>query len=392
MERKVNHHSVYDSAVDFYDRIATYEGLRQNCEIENISAPQLIAELQKICISIADHIKAVTGGNVSVTRMTLFFKQDENQKLWFQFCSCLKIFDLSLEEKEHLSYKPKELELTVPAHAKTKIFSKYVKYFEMTENRVLCVGCNTLMRKEVLYPIALRMVLKCYEQDNPEPEYISKETERDRNNISVDQMGHLIPPILKRMNPNLKYEKYLELKQDPYWGHQDIKLCESCYLHYTKFLLDPPRKKLSPYPKPNSTSPPSSDAISRTDSFKPTRTILKRRILPQTAFHSSRSMPKLKPDSKPPTRCTTTTSTPKELLSPSALTASRAMTIYRSSEKLPSLSSYNSLGALLIPTNYKKSKPQSRYRLNERASPTRPEFLLETISCIKSRLLDLENC
>lgn len=395
MERRVNQNYVHDSNVDFYDRIVTYEGLDYNCQVEGISAPQLIAEIQKICLSIADHIKAVTGGNVSITRMTLFFKQDENEKLWFQFCSSLKIFDLSLEEKEHLSYKPKELELAVPSNAKTKYFPKYGKYFEMTYNRNLCVGCNTLIRKELLYSISLRMVLSCYDHEDPEPKHLSTQTDTKQLNLSIDEMDYAIPTILKRMSPNLTYHKYLELKQDPYWGHQDLQVCDNCYLHYTSFFIDPPNKKVPTSPSRMPTHYPQSQfpsaMISPKDTLRSSKFILKKRKSPQTAIQSTRSNPILTlKHSKLPTRCTTTSSTPKGFISPSALSTTRAMSIYRSHEKLPRLSRCISLAGSVVPSTRSETRCLGT-RINGIASQTKTEFLLETISSIKSRLLDLEN-
>lgn len=43
--------------------------------------------------------------------------------------------------------------------------------FEMKANRVLCVGCNTLIRKEMFYKIQLQMVIQCYARRNADPPY-----------------------------------------------------------------------------------------------------------------------------------------------------------------------------------------------------------------------------
>ena len=47
-------------------------------------------------IKIVTHISKITGGNVSIQKMVLYFKLDDLNRLWLCFCTGLKLKDVSL--------------------------------------------------------------------------------------------------------------------------------------------------------------------------------------------------------------------------------------------------------------------------------------------------------
>lgn len=53
----------------------------------------LANEIEKICLNIVKHIADVSGGNVQISRMTLYFKNDVDNRLWLLFCSRLRVRD-----------------------------------------------------------------------------------------------------------------------------------------------------------------------------------------------------------------------------------------------------------------------------------------------------------
>jgi len=93
LERRLNVHRLQDSSVDFYDRLATYEGLEFNSQPESLAVPQVVADIQKICGAVVEHIRVVSGGNVAVTRLVLYLKQDANDRLWLLYCGGVQIYD-----------------------------------------------------------------------------------------------------------------------------------------------------------------------------------------------------------------------------------------------------------------------------------------------------------
>ncbi|CAG9311958.1 unnamed protein product [Blepharisma stoltei] len=247
LEKRTNIHKLDDPKMEFYDKLVTYEGLEHNSKIDSLSAPWLVEEVQRICLGIVDHIKAVTGGNVTVARMTLFFKQDADDLLWLQFCSSLKVFDLTRSNKEN-EKMPQELILMISSLATEKKVKSSCKFSEMRKNRELCVGCNHLVRSEYMHNISLRLVLKFSEIGNEPPDQVNDETALVLNESSEDKCN-LVPNVLRRLNPLLTNTKYEEMKKDPSWGAQEIKVCEDCYLHYTSFYAES-KKKLPPRIKP----------------------------------------------------------------------------------------------------------------------------------------------
>ena len=47
--------------------------------------------IEETCVNIVKHIQDVSGGNLQVQRMVLFFKHADKNRLWLMFCSGLKI-------------------------------------------------------------------------------------------------------------------------------------------------------------------------------------------------------------------------------------------------------------------------------------------------------------
>ncbi|CAG9334959.1 unnamed protein product [Blepharisma stoltei] len=250
LEKRTNLHSIDDPKIDFYDKLVTYEGLEHNSKIDSLSSPWLVEEIQKTCLGIVDHIKAVTGGNVTVTRMTLFFKQDCDDLIWFQFCSSLKVLDLTKQKKDNCKVSH-ELILTISNIANEKKIKSTCKFSELRKNRELCIGCDHLVRREYMYKILLKLVLK-YSDAGKDPQSKNIAEHSLVNNDGSEDACDLVPIVLRRLNPALTNAKYEELKKDPLWLFQEVKVCEDCYLQYTNFYAEP--KKLSPLkPKPHKT-------------------------------------------------------------------------------------------------------------------------------------------
>lgn len=238
IERRTNKYKLDDLKVDFYEKLITYEGMEHNSVIEPVTAPWIIAEIQKICVHIAAHVTAVTGGNVTVTRMVLFFKQDKQDKLWLMYCSALKVMDLSVSEFDQ-PVEFQELEVTVPKHIVLKKLPLDTKGFEVRKNRTLCVGCNYLTRDSMMYEIPLNTVVEFFEKGKtlPNQGVSARDSSRDSENKS-DQ----VPKVLIRLNKSVTNNKYEEMKKDPTWDHLQIKVCQDCFLHFTQVYSLPKTK------------------------------------------------------------------------------------------------------------------------------------------------------
>jgi len=62
--------------IPLYDRLVTFEGAEHLCISDSISSPLLAQDLEQTCVNIVKHIQDVSGGNIQLQRMVLFFKLD----------------------------------------------------------------------------------------------------------------------------------------------------------------------------------------------------------------------------------------------------------------------------------------------------------------------------
>jgi hypothetical protein len=74
-----------------HDRLSTFEGPEYLAIQDSILSPILSADLEQVCINIVKHIQDISGGNIQISRMVLYFKLDGNNQLWLLFCTSLKI-------------------------------------------------------------------------------------------------------------------------------------------------------------------------------------------------------------------------------------------------------------------------------------------------------------
>jgi hypothetical protein len=44
-------------------------------------------------VNIVKHIQEVSGGNIQIIRMVLYFKIDEENRIWLLFCTGIKVRD-----------------------------------------------------------------------------------------------------------------------------------------------------------------------------------------------------------------------------------------------------------------------------------------------------------
>lgn len=235
LERRVNKNKLDDNKIEFYDKLVTYEGDEYNSNIEPVTSPWIINELQKICVGIAGHIAAVTGGNVTITRMVLFFKQDKHDKIWFMYCTALKVMDLTLSEFDQ-PIDWQELEVKLPAYITSKKLPVGSKGYEINKNRTLCIGCNYLIKENMVYDISLKTVVEFFEtgKELPKQGLSVRENDKDTQNHS-----DLVPKVLKRLNKKINNSKYEEMIKDPTWDYLKIKVCQDCFLHFTQTYTVP---------------------------------------------------------------------------------------------------------------------------------------------------------
>jgi hypothetical protein len=178
--------------------------------------------------------------------MILFFKHDENDRLWLMYCSALKVMDLNDEEADH-PLEWEELEVTIPKQIFQEKLPLCIKGSEIKKNRKLCVGCNYLTRDSQMYDIPLNLVVKFFVFSVNLPQQgesvrNNRLSERETNEKSQDK----VPKVIRRLNRGITNAKYKEMLKDPAWEHMQVKVCQDCFLHFTQVYSNPESYKEAP--------------------------------------------------------------------------------------------------------------------------------------------------
>lgn len=90
---KTNKNQFTNNKLLLADRISTFEGGQYLVEINCVTSDMSKRNIEIVCNNISEHIVQVSGGNIQITWMTLYFKVDPQGHLWFQFCSRVKVRD-----------------------------------------------------------------------------------------------------------------------------------------------------------------------------------------------------------------------------------------------------------------------------------------------------------
>lgn len=90
VERRTCKAKLNDPRVPLLDRVRTWEGPIWLCDQQQITGTVMTSQITRLCNNVADHIHDVSRGGVKVLRMSLFFKVDEQNRIWLTHCSTLK--------------------------------------------------------------------------------------------------------------------------------------------------------------------------------------------------------------------------------------------------------------------------------------------------------------
>lgn len=93
LERRVNNCNLNDRKFDMYERAATYEGAEDQSQLAPVTAKKLVQDLQAICNSIVQHIAVTSPHHLRISRMVCNFKLDAHERIWFLWCSSLRLMD-----------------------------------------------------------------------------------------------------------------------------------------------------------------------------------------------------------------------------------------------------------------------------------------------------------
>lgn len=265
MTKKTNIHLLDNPKLPIMNRIATFEGPEHFSNTESVASPIVASELETLCNRIVSHVSTVTSGSIQICRMVLYFKMDEENRLWLMYCTSLKFREKSLsisdfqaleslfpskrkEGKESprlliRTYQGKKVE-----HNPNKKKAMYhIENDRESQDPSVCFNCDKTHEIE-LYDIKLGYVLKFHEE-NPAYEtgnLILKLIKKKRGESNEQQQEEesdiphdsRIPEVMYKLYPLLKYEKYKELRKNREQMEYLVRVCEDCYLRLTLGLIN----------------------------------------------------------------------------------------------------------------------------------------------------------
>ena len=90
-EKCSNIRKITDTKYDIYERAVTYDGEEFQTKTEPLKGSNLPDRIEKIGMSIANHVSNITLEKIKIVRMILNFKIDKKDRIIFLWCSSLRI-------------------------------------------------------------------------------------------------------------------------------------------------------------------------------------------------------------------------------------------------------------------------------------------------------------
>jgi len=255
--RKTNINEINNIKIPLINRLTTFEGPEHLSLADNIPSPLLGSELEQSCETIVRHIKHVTNGNQLVSKMVLYFKLDEKNRLWLLFCTELRFKNQGSPTNKVFKKKqarPLSPVLSVAAKKEEKMFKNVMKPEYLLDDQMnildplLCLKCEN---DGLLYDIKIRMMLEYEEKIKQNASRVDNDLMQSDlfqngggNGEEFDMFkkekagANKIPSILKRLYPNISVERYNKLKSNVSFMNMEVKVCENCYLETTAKILE----------------------------------------------------------------------------------------------------------------------------------------------------------
>ncbi|KAM3128080.1 hypothetical protein pb186bvf_019843 [Paramecium bursaria] len=250
LSRKTNINDLKNAKINIEERLSTFEGPEHLSIADSIASPILSADIEQICLNIVKHIQDVSGGNIQISRMVLFFKIDEKNRLWLLFSSGVKVRQKFINE-ETLADMPKNRDrimspiMILQSQPKRVQFPKFSVDTQgmVSSNSMICNNCSS---QGDLYELQLSQYIEAYDQGvlDEESKLIRQKMLKQpvqKSEIEDDyyvESSINIPGIILKMWGKMDPEKYNNLKLNPSFMQIKVKFCLECYLMFTKIQVE----------------------------------------------------------------------------------------------------------------------------------------------------------
>eukprot|EP00746_Dinoflagellata_sp_MGD_P132261 gnl/MRDRNA2_/MRDRNA2_65999_c0_seq1.p1 gnl/MRDRNA2_/MRDRNA2_65999_c0~~gnl/MRDRNA2_/MRDRNA2_65999_c0_seq1.p1 ORF type:complete len:848 (+),score=129.61 gnl/MRDRNA2_/MRDRNA2_65999_c0_seq1:426-2969(+) len=241
LERRMNKNRVADTRCDIYERAVTYEGpdfLSTTAPIRGATLPNAV---HTIAHAIIQHVTAVTGDEVKITRMALNFKVDPNGRLCFLFASSIRLRD---EKSRPLggsasvtnadaTNKPLEVGavFAVPSHVRftgTSTVSQPATF----QRTCSCPVCQVPVEEQGLYEVFYK-VLIAYEEELHRNGRVLRGAGDVTGSSGISNQAFAVPEVIRRLHPRITEADFAKYKSDPIFLFKSASVCEGCFVTFS---------------------------------------------------------------------------------------------------------------------------------------------------------------
>lgn len=265
LERRVNVHKLYDNRFGLYERAVTFEGADYHSNTDPVRGSILAGDIQRVCEKIVDHVAEVSFHKYRISRMALNFKVDGQDRVWFLWCSSLR---LRCTENSTIRSNPLSIETGIQVPS----FVSMSSMAQITSSHVVqtakCASCGTVVGSSMTSDVLYKAIVTHFEHvleymysitgdsksiqwppdrkiieaggnvgfgilNHIESRYGRKETYMI-SNLSIEVT---IPPAIRFLHPTLTDTDFMRYKKDPIFLYQNAPMCENCYLVYADYSM-----------------------------------------------------------------------------------------------------------------------------------------------------------
>ena len=258
-EKCTNIRKITDSKYDIYERAVTYDGEEFQTKTEPLKGSNLPDRIEKIGMSIANHVSNITLEKIKIVRMILNFKIDKKDRILFLWCSSLRIENGLDKRTFNDSKRVKEVDINkikVRSPEDINLFKYNINGKPIKPHKdAVCLNCGEKIESYRLYEINFKTLIESHENRKRDNDLLDIYKKINMTSSGVEIIPYLednntevleklkkynyrnfiIPKVIMEIYPKMKYEDYINLKDDAVFCAKTSVVCDSCYLDITRY-------------------------------------------------------------------------------------------------------------------------------------------------------------
>ncbi|KRX07881.1 hypothetical protein PPERSA_10269 [Pseudocohnilembus persalinus] len=280
ISKRENINDISDTSLPMSERLSTFEGPEYLMNQNQTVSPTIINDIDALCHNINQHIMDITGYNMQIQQMVLYFKLDYKNKLVFQFCTSLKLKSMARQQQKCQKYKLLSPKMRTTQMIKQVQAIKGQVQIEKGFTQQFCSNCEKYYPE--LFDLQFLNIVESYKKqliDNQKtvlPKetqqfkedkkqflesstkgldletllykrkvFKNKEEEHSENRKFLEREQNFrlydfnkIPNIIQKVWGPMSFQKFEKLSENFTWLQQKTKVCDDCYLDYTRYAVE----------------------------------------------------------------------------------------------------------------------------------------------------------